>query len=200
MLEDASHDHQSKRIGVATSYLAKLRPDDRLHVSVRPSSAAFHLPNTPETTPIVCIAAGSGLAPFRGFFQQRAAQTRAQRIIAPALLIFGCRDRSDDLYRDEFDAWESEGVVIVKRAYSRQPQETDGCKYVQHRLLEQKRTLQDLWNRGAKLFVCGSRDVGNVVEATCVDLLSEFRQVDKESAKTFLEGIRNERYTTDVFN
>lgn len=185
---------------MASSYLAGLRPDERLHVSVRPSHAAFHLPRTPETTPIICIAAGSGLAPFRGFIQQRAVQVKAQRALAPALLIFGCRGEGDDIYRDEFDAWEAEGAVTVKRAYSRRKEETAGCKYVQHRMIEQKEALFDLWEKGAKLFVCGSRQVSNAVEVACVELMSELKGTDKASAKKFLDEIRNERFAVDVFS
>ncbi|KAF4994727.1 hypothetical protein FDECE_13034 [Fusarium decemcellulare] len=200
VLEEPSISGHGKHIGVASNYLAGLQPDERLHVSVRPSHAAFHLPRTPETTPIICIAAGSGLAPFRGFIQQRAVQIKAQRALAPALLIFGCRSKGDDIYHAEFDAWEAEGAVTVKRAYSRQKEETSGCRYVQDRMLEQKQTLFDLWEKDAKLFVCGSRQVSNAVEATCVELMSELKRIDKESAQRFLDEIRNERVATDVFD
>lgn len=199
ILEEASLGGQGKHIGVATSYLDSLKPDDRIHIAIRPSHVAFHLPRTPETTPIICIAAGSGLAPFRGFIQQRAAQIKANRSLAPALLIYGCRGRGDDIYREEFDAWEAAGAVSVKRAYSRQQEATDGCKYVQDRMLEAKETLYELWENGAKLFVCGSRQVGNAVEAACIELISELKETDKESARKYLDENRNERFATDVF-
>ncbi|KAL2127195.1 hypothetical protein VTI74DRAFT_11119 [Chaetomium olivicolor] len=200
VLEEASLSRHGKHVGVATNYLASLRPGDRLHVSVRPSHIAFHLPRCPETTPIICIAAGAGLAPFLGFIQQRATQMQAGRTLAPALLIYGCRGMGDDLYREEFDAWEAAGAVTVRRAYSRAKERTSGCKYVQDRMFEQKETLGDLWERGAKLFVCGSRRVGNAVEAACVELLSELKQTDKESVREFMAEIRNERFVADVFD
>ncbi|PVH92148.1 cytochrome P450 [Periconia macrospinosa] len=201
VLEVPSHSGHGKHIGVATSYLANLRPNDILHVAIRPSHVSFHLPRTPETTPIICIAAGTGLAPFRGFIEQRAAQIEAGRTLAPALLIYGCRGKGDDLYREEFDAWEALGAVAVKRAYSREvSEETAGCKYVQDCMFKEKEMLDELWGRGAKLFVCGSRQVGNAVEKACVKLLSELKECDEETARKALEDIRNERFATDVFD
>ncbi|KAJ3454801.1 hypothetical protein MRS44_013401 [Fusarium solani] len=60
-------------------------------------------------TPIVCIAASTGIAPFRAFAQERAAMIAAGRKdLAPALLFFGCRNPEvDDLYRDELDVLRS---------------------------------------------------------------------------------------------
>jgi cytochrome P450/NADPH-cytochrome P450 reductase len=56
-------------LGVASTYLARLRPGDRVHMAVRPSNTAFSLPADP-TTPIVMFCAGSGFAPMRGFIQE----------------------------------------------------------------------------------------------------------------------------------
>ncbi|KAK2031390.1 cytochrome P450 [Colletotrichum zoysiae] len=200
--------------GVATSYLAALGAGDRLHVAVRPSHAAFHLPARPERTPLVLVAAGSGIAPFRGFVQERAAMIAAgRRALAPALLFFGCRGPgADDLYREELDAWEEAGAVSVRRAYSRAADAADaaGCGYVQHRLYRDKRDVADLWARGAKIFVCGTRDVARAVEEACVRIIlesakegggqPELRDLDYEGAKRWFEGIRNERFATDVFD
>lgn len=201
VLEEPSLSGHGKHIGVATNYLSNLRPNDILHMAIRPSHVSFHLPHSPETTPIICIAAGTGLAPFRGFVQHRAAQIEAGRTLAPALLIYGCRGKGDDLYRDEFDAWEALGAVTVKRAYSREDSaETAGCKYVQDRMFKEKGLLDELWGNGAKLFVCGSRQVGNAVEKACVELLSESNECDEDAARKILEEIRNERFATDVFD
>lgn len=58
---------ETRHVGVALSYLPSLTGGDKLNVSVRQSHTAFYLPAGPEATPIVCIATGAGLAPFRGF-------------------------------------------------------------------------------------------------------------------------------------
>ncbi|KAK5007552.1 hypothetical protein LTR28_005140 [Elasticomyces elasticus] len=81
----------------------------------------------PENVPVIMAAAGTGLAPFRGFIQERAAQIGAGRTLAPAVLFLGCRDPDkDELYRAELDKWEKMGAVDIKRAYSRKSEASNG--------------------------------------------------------------------------
>jgi cytochrome P450/NADPH-cytochrome P450 reductase len=102
-------------VGVASNYLSKLATGDKLHVAVRPSNQAFHLPTDYENTPVIMICAGTGVAPFRGFVQERAAQVEAGRKLAPALLVVGCRSpEQDELYREDFDKWEARSEWRVK--------------------------------------------------------------------------------------
>jgi cytochrome P450 / NADPH-cytochrome P450 reductase len=151
------------------------------------------------------IAAGTGLAPFRGFIQERAAQIGAGRTLAPALLFFGCRSKdADDLYADEFKRWEAMGAVDVRHAYSRDPESSNGAKYVQDRLWLDREDVDQLWNKGAKVFVCGSREVGEAVKEMSLKMVMtklKERGEDRsqEAIEKWFEGIRNERYATDVF-
>ena len=119
-------------LGVASNFLANLCPGDKVQMAVRPSNAAFHLPTDPKT-PLVLFAAGSGLAPMRGFLQERALQKKGGREVGEALLFFGCRNPKEDfLYSDsDLKEWEELGVVKVRPAFSRATAESLGCKYVQ---------------------------------------------------------------------
>ncbi|KKF96040.1 NADPH--cytochrome P450 reductase [Ceratocystis platani] len=206
LLDEPSLSGHGRYIGTATNYLSSLRVGDRLHVAVRPSPTAFHLPEDPENVPIICIAAGSGIAPFRGFMQERATQIAAGRALAPALLYFGCRSpTSDDLYAGELAGWEAAGVVTVKRAYSRETDKSSGLKYVQHLLYDDRAKALVLWRGGAKVFVCGSGRMGKAVEETAIQIMLESA---KEKGKNLLEeearekfaAMRNVRYATDVFD
>lgn len=194
-------------VGVATSYLASLEAGDKLHVAIRPSHASFHLPVDSEKTPVLCIAAGSGLAPFRGFIQERAAMLGAGRKLAPAILFFGCRSPGqDDLYREELDKWEAAGAVDVRRAYSRKPDASEGCVHVQDRLWHDRKEVQALWGEGAKVFVCGSRGVGDAVRETAIRIYvdgakeNHGKDMSVEEATEKFDAVRNERYATDVFD
>ncbi|KAI3395136.1 hypothetical protein diail_1751 [Diaporthe ilicicola] len=194
-------------VGVATSYLASLEAGDKLHVAIRPSHASFHLPIDSEKTPVLCIAAGSGLAPFRGFIQERAAMLGAGRKLAPAILFFGCRSpEQDDLYREELDKWEAAGAVEVRRAYSRKPDASEGCAHVQDRLWRDRREVQELWGQGAKIFVCGSRGVGDAVREVAIRMYvdgakeNHGKDMSVEEATERFDAVRNERYATDVFD
>ncbi|SPJ71402.1 Bifunctional P-450:NADPH-P450 reductase [Fusarium torulosum] len=208
LLDAPSLSGQGRHVGVATNFLSHLTVGDKLHVSVRASSAAFHLPSDPEKTPIICVAAGTGLAPFRGFIQERAAMLAAGRTLAPALLFFGCRDPEiDDLYAEEFARWQQMGAVDMRRAYSRATEKSEGCKYVQDRIYHDRADVFDLWDNGAKVFICGSREIGKAVEDVCVRLAmerSEEKQegmgATEEKARAWFEKSRNERFATDVFD
>lgn len=131
----SSSNDKRMHLGVASTYLASLSPGDLLPLSVRPSGAAFHLPPDPRV-PVVMFAAGSGLAPFRGFVQERAAQKEAGREVGRMMLFFGCREPGVDyLYaredEEELRKWMESGVVDVRPAFSRMSESSEGCKYVQ---------------------------------------------------------------------
>ncbi len=201
--------------GVATSYLAALQPGDRLYVAVRPTStSAFRLPDQAAmaTTPIICVAAGAGLAPFRGFIEERAALLATGACaLAPALLFFGCRGAEmDDLYRDEFDKWQEAGAVDVRRAFSRvESEEAQGSKYVQDRLWRDRGEILQLWERGARVYVCGSRHVGDEVKKVMGRIIvggAKLKQGEtgdeptEEQVAQWFDSVRNERYALDVFD
>lgn len=119
-------------LGVASTYLATLRPNDKVQLAIRPSNAAFHPPTDP-TVPLVMFCAGSGLAPMRGFLQERALQKQAGRDVAKSVLFFGCRSPAQDyLYCDtDLKEWVDLGIVDVRPAFSRASDQSLGCKYVQ---------------------------------------------------------------------
>ncbi|QRV98645.1 cytochrome P450 family protein [Ceratobasidium sp. AG-Ba] len=81
--------------GVGSNYLGSLNKGDQVLMAVRPSAKAFHPPADP-TIPMVLFAAGSGLAPFRGFLQERAMQAKSGHRVGKSVLFFGCRTPEDD--------------------------------------------------------------------------------------------------------
>ncbi|RAR07669.1 NADPH-cytochrome P450 reductase-like protein [Stemphylium lycopersici] len=198
---------RGRYVGVATNYLANLTPGDKLHVNVRRSHQAFHLPKDSKNVPVIMIAAGTGLAPFRGFIQERAAQLAAGRKLAPAILFYGCRSPSTGLiYGDLLKRWEEMGAVSLRFAYSRKSEDSQGCKYVQDRLYHDRIDVVEQFDAGAKLFVCGSRGVGDGVQETLIKIAKETlkeregRDADDAKAREWFNGLRNERFATDVFD
>jgi cytochrome P450 / NADPH-cytochrome P450 reductase len=200
-----------RHVGVASSYLASLQPGDKVQVAIRPATKGFHLPLEAQKTPIICIAAGTGLAPFRAFCQERAilkesGGSQAQDL-APAALFYGCRDPAcDDLYREEFDAWEAAGVVTVFRAYSRKADLSEGCQYVQDRLWRERGLVGDLWNtEGSRVYVCGAGRIVEGVKEAFVKILQAENE-KRGRAMTFEENLewfekhQSERFVRDVFD
>jgi cytochrome P450/NADPH-cytochrome P450 reductase len=119
-------------LGVASNFLGHLRKGDRVQMAVRGSGKGFHPPGDPKVA-MVMFAAGSGIAPFRGFIEERAVQARAGREVGKCVLFFGCRRPDEDyVYGDgELEEWSKAGVVDVRPAFSRATEKSGGSKYVQ---------------------------------------------------------------------
>lgn len=193
--------------GVASTYLATRTVGSRIRCFVRRSNTGFHLPKDPKT-PVVMIAAGTGLAPMRGFIQHRACIAESNRgALGPALLYFGCRDYERDyLYAEELRAWENIGAVQVRPAFSRRgPPKADGTeehKYTHERMWEERDEIRDLFKQGAKVFVCGSASklAKSTNETVKRIWRAAFPDKSEEDAQQWLDGIREVRYVSDVFD
>ena len=188
--------------GVSSSYLARQEPGVKIRCYVKGTNANFHLPSDTQV-PLIMIAAGTGIAPMRGFIEERACLAAAGvHTLGPALLYFGCRDESQDfLYKDELKTWQEQGVVEVRPAFSRHGP-SGSYKYVPDRLWAEREELSELFKAGAKIFVCGSasklaKSTGEICEKIWLE-----KHPGKElaDAKAWLIEQKKDRYVTDVFD
>jgi cytochrome P450/NADPH-cytochrome P450 reductase len=184
--------------GICSNYLASRRAGDTVHATVRETKAGFRLPDD-STVPIIMIGPGTGLAPFRGFLQERAALKAKGAALGPAMLFFGCRHPEQDfLYADELKAFAADGIAHLHTAFSR----ADGPKtYVQHLVAAQKDKLWSLIEQGAITYVCG--DGGKMepdVKAALMAIQRERTGGDEAAAARWIDdmGTKN-RYVLDVW-
>lgn len=228
-LSSADSQDAEEYLGVASTYLSRLQVGERAHVTVRPSHSGFKPPND-LTTPMIMACAGSGLAPFRGFVMDRAEKIRGRRGSisgssakaekpAKAILYVGCRtENKDDIHAEEFAEWAKIGAVDIRWAFSR-PEDGSPAQHVQDRMKADGEELVNLFEQGAKIYVCGSTSVGGAVRDICKALFIERRPKrleemkaaglqpeideklsDEEAADVFFDKLRTkERYATDVF-
>ena len=106
------------RRGFCSSFLHDLNVGDKISCYLR-TAQNFHLPTDPSSDiPLIFVAAGCGIAPFRSFWQQKMFELELYDKANPIHLFFGCKDRSADFLRDETDPLE--GKILVRHsAYSR---------------------------------------------------------------------------------
>lgn len=191
--------------GVAGSYMRSLAAGDRVLVSVRGTNKYLRLPADQGATPIVMFANGTGIAPFRGFVQERATLMReGGKKLAPAVLFAGCRRPGrDQLYAAEFEEWARLGAVDMRWVFSRDAG-AGGCKYVQDRMFKDKEDIGRMWQDDARFYICGSKSLVQGIGVTTRSLFMEAaeeegREVAEEDVNSFVLGLRNERFVTDVF-
>ncbi|WP_030412136.1 bifunctional cytochrome P450/NADPH--P450 reductase [Streptomyces sp. NRRL S-1448] len=135
--------------GTGSTHLHQLRPGDTVLARVQPCREAFRL-DPADDTPVILVAAGTGLAPFRGAVADRVAAGQQ----APARLYFGCDDPTADfLHAAEFAAAEEAGVLSVRPVFSERPE--NGHRFVQHRIAAEAAEVWELLQAGARVYVCG---------------------------------------------
>ena len=183
------------RAGGASSFLAdRVEEEGEVRVFIEHNDN-FRLPANPET-PVIMIGPGTGIAPFRAFMQQRAADE------APGKnwLFFGNPHFTEDfLYQVEWQRYVKDGVLTrIDLAWSRDQKEK---VYVQDKLREQGAELWRWINDGAHIYVCGDANrMAKDVEQALLEVIAEFGGMDTEAADEFLSELRVERrYQRDVY-
>jgi cytochrome P450/NADPH-cytochrome P450 reductase len=149
---------------------------------------------------MIMVGAGTGVAPYRGFLQARAAMKARGEPVGPAMLFHGCRNRAlDHIYADEFEAMARAGVVELEAAYSRP--DTGAKCYVQHRLSERRDRVWELVQQGGVIYVCGdAATIAPAVEQAFLAICSAKRGVADGEAKAWLAKMKADaRYLVDIW-
>uniref|UniRef100_A0A8C9U5P7 Nitric oxide synthase n=1 Tax=Serinus canaria TaxID=9135 RepID=A0A8C9U5P7_SERCA len=187
--------------GVCSSWLSRIQTDEVVPCFVR-GAPGFHLPQDPQV-PCILIGPGTGIAPFRSFWQQRLFDIQHKGLKpCPMVLVFGCRQsRIDHIYKEETLFAKSQGVFReLYTAYSREPDRPK--KYVQDVLQEQlaQTVFKALKEQGGHIYVCGDVTMaGDVLKAVQL-IVRQQGQLSAEEAGAFLSKLRDDsRYHEDIF-
>lgn len=188
--------------GVCTSWLKELEPSEDNYpiVPIFIRKSQFRLPTRPQT-PIIMIGPGTGLAPFRGFIQERDLARKEGKPVGDSILYFGCRKKSEDfLYQEELDEYVNSGTLKMHVAFSRdQAQKV----YVTH-LLSQN--ADEIWQvvgeNNGHLYVCGdARSMARDVHDIVLKVIIEKGNMTEQQAMAYMKKMEaQKRYSADVWS
>lgn len=184
-----------KRVGVCSGYIAdELEIDSKIPVFIE-KNPAFKLPENDET-PLILVGAGTGVAPYRSFLQQR----EAIGVKGKTWLFFGERRfHSDFLYQTEWQKLLKNGYLEkIELAFSRDQEQK---VYVQHRLQDKQKEIFEWLNKGASLYLCGDmKQMAKDVKQTLISIIENEGGMSSEKASEYLKKLQKEkRFQTDVY-
>jgi cytochrome P450/NADPH-cytochrome P450 reductase len=154
VVRDAARSGKGTFSGVASGHLADSMEGSTVFTFVRKPAIPFHPPANPHV-PMIMVGAGTGMAPFRGFLQERADLKAKGVPVGESILFFGCRSpQSDFLYADELRGFAESGVTDLQMAFSR----VDGQPktYVQDLIEHEQDHVWGLLEAGGVVYVCGN--------------------------------------------
>ena len=183
---------------MCSTYLSLRQPGDVVNAFVQDTKSRFRLPED-ASIPLIMIGPGTGLAPFRGFLQERAALKTQEKAVGKSLLYFGCRCPDQDfIYEDELQAFVEQGVTELSVAFSR----LDGKKtYVQDKIKQDQDKVWQLIEQGAIIYICGdaSKMAPDVHKVFATIYQDKTGKSEQEANQWLDELMAANRYLVDVW-
>lgn len=187
-------DDDRERHGVCSTYLADRVGDGTVGIFVT-RNKAFRVPSD-DTAPMIMVGPGTGIAPFRGFLQER----RARGATGKNWLFFGDQRRDCDyIYEDELAEFTASGVLTrLDLAFSRDQAEKI---YVQTRMTEHGSELFAWLEEGGHFYICGDASrMAKDVDAALHAIVAEHGGMSPEQAAEYVTALKREkRYVRDVY-
>lgn len=194
------------RQGLCSRYLRHLPVGTTIQIGIKPPSSPFAMDDPSfYTRPLIGVATGTGIAPFRALLQDRCL-AQAQQKLGSTLLFFGCRNASADYHFHS--EWQSVSNLFVHPAFSRDSSTEEdpklalqraagiydaGKNYVQHQIRQHATEVGELLRNNPIIVVCGNsgrmpKSVREALEDAAVigGVVS-----DKEEAKAWFDRREN---------
>ncbi len=166
--------------GLASGQLTQMEPRQTVRAFLR-RHPGFHA--GPGRAPLILIGAGTGVGPLAGFIRNNTSDR-------PVHLFFGLRHPdSDFLYQNELSNWQTDGKLAhLSIAVSR----GERPQYVQDVLRLQAPQVVAAIRQGARIMVCGGRDMARGVTEALTDIL-------KPAGLTPAMLKAGDRYVEDIY-
>jgi sulfite reductase (NADPH) flavoprotein alpha-component len=180
--------------GAASHFVVHTPVDSNVQVWIE-KNERFRVP-ADTSRDIIMVGPGTGIAPFRGFVQER----EATGATGKNWLFFGGRSLyTDFLYQLEWQqALKRKALHRVDVAFSRDQAEKI---YVQHRIKQAGKELFAWLQNGAYFYVCGDASaMAPDVNAALLDVVREHGNMDADDAQAWLADLTADgRYLRDVY-
>jgi sulfite reductase (NADPH) flavoprotein alpha-component len=180
--------------GAASHFVVNTPVDSNVQVWIERNDR-FRVP-ADGSRDIIMVGPGTGVAPFRGFVQER----EAAGATGKNWLFFGGRSLYHDfLYQIEWQqALKRKSLHRVDVAFSRDQAEKI---YVQHRIRQAGAELFAWLSNGAYFYVCGDASaMAPDVNAALLDVVREQGNMDADDAQSWLADLTADgRYLRDVY-
>lgn len=183
------------RVGVCSTFLADRAVLGSASTPVFVSPSHF-VPPGDLSRDMIMVGPGTGIAPFRGFMQDREATGATGR----NWVFFGDQRRASDfVYEEELARWLKLGILTrLDTAFSRdQPAKV----YVQDRMRESAAELWAWIKRGANFYVCGdAKRMAKDVDAALHEVIASQGGMAPAEAAEYVKLMKREkRYLRDVY-
>lgn len=190
-----SDDKISEKVGIPTFELSgpgMILEGGKVFGQIRQSR--FKLP-TKASSPVIMFGAGTGVAPFRAFIQERARRKQLGHLVGKTLLFMGFRhSKLDFIYEREWHEWrEIIGSDVFKfwTAFSR---DADNEKiYIQDRVRENMQEVMNLLEGSSRcyVYICGSAAMARDVVRTLTVMKMVYSDVDEQQATSWLKQMHH---------
>jgi sulfite reductase (NADPH) flavoprotein alpha-component len=186
---------ERERRGVCSTFLSDRVGDDNPVGIFVTKNKSFRVPSD-DTAPMIMVGPGTGIAPFRGFLQER----RARGATGKNWLLFGDQKRSCDyIYEDELADFVGSGLLTrLDLAFSRDQAQKI---YVQTRMKEHGAELFTWLEEGGHFYICGDASrMAKDVDVALHEVVAEHGGMSNEQAVEYVTALKREkRYVRDVY-
>jgi sulfite reductase (NADPH) flavoprotein alpha-component len=187
-------DSKKYRKGVCSTFLADRADQENIPVFIQPNKH-FHVPENGDL-PLIMVGPGTGVAPFRGFLQER--QARGDR--GKNWLFFGEQHAATDFYyQDELLQFQKDGLLTeLSLAFSRDQTQKI---YVQDRMRERGQEIWQWLEEGAHFCVCGDATrMAKDVDQALRDIVQQYGNFDEAETANYMRKLNmDKRYWRDVY-
>ncbi|MBN1924423.1 MAG: flavodoxin domain-containing protein, partial [Prolixibacteraceae bacterium] len=181
------------RHGACSLYLNyRMEPGQKINIRVTKNE---HFRTPKYKSPVIMIASGTGIAPFRAFMEEK----EAGKFEGDCWLFFGEKYREYDFfYQKEWEDWKNRKLLTrLDVAFSRDQTEKI---YVQHKIKEQSTNFYNWLNKGAYVYICGSVKMGGEVKNAIKNVLEIHNQKNNpEKNISWKQLVNEDRIHEDVY-